>query len=159
MDSTLSSEECLDGYCEALIHSNYSILIGSSSCENKTSVPEAALRFILTFDINSYDQSVNYEFDCNYDNCNNESIWREAISIFHQKYNILSILKVFGYEEEETTVAPTKSSTSQRPTSVNATNSTSVTTEKSNYALNLQATNGIISFALFIITVYFNLCI
>jgi hypothetical protein len=113
-------EKCYTENCGAVVFMKNDGSMGVIPfCATDDDVKAVGLWFNMRFDIKFQRYfGWDYTFRCHYDNCNNGTILSSVITKFHAEYDILSIAKVFGYrnqdegENEETTAASTKSSTS-----------------------------------------------
>jgi hypothetical protein len=94
----------------------------SQFCSDEDDIRTPRLQFTYKFDLDFIYIDWYYQFHCNYDECNNELNVNNTINTFQKAYNILSILKVFGYKDDgegkETGATSTsiKTSYSQQPT-------------------------------------------
>jgi len=113
--------------------------LASLFCAIENDIQHVGLHFAAGLDLNFTQLSRQYQFRCGYDKCNNVSVLQNVVDIFMEEYNLMLVLKAFGYgsnrggEEPETTISSTKSSTSsssqQKTNTVQSnTDTTSVTT-------------------------------
>ena len=92
-------EDCFTEHCVVRIENEDSTLNTSHYCADKDDVKPAGLYFTLVFDMDLSEKYLNYVFRCDYDNCNEESIWSDVISILDSKYDIEWIFQIFGNRE------------------------------------------------------------
>ncbi len=154
-------EECSSGQCVAQF-----VLFGNGQnfgfpfCADNDTIKSPGLLFTMIFNLTFQNNFVEYEFSCNYDNCNDIAIVGNVTRIFHNAYNILSILEAFGYKddgegEEETTATSTKvSSAITNPVASTSASTIDNTTIEANHGLHRQSSDTIIYIAQLISIAY-----
>jgi cobalamin biosynthesis Mg chelatase CobN len=111
-------------------------------CADDDDIKRSGLFFFAILNLKSTDIYREYEFRCNYDECNDENIMKNVTDIFNKEYNIELVIQRLLYKNEsegdKTTIStskpPTSTSSQQKTNSVNSTSvassvkSTSTTT-------------------------------
>ena len=153
IDEKEMSVKCTTDYCAANIISDEDEgLVRDTHCGHRNSLPVPGLLFVLQFNMDFTNIVRMYLFRCEYDNCNNVSILQLVLNNFHEQYDILSILTVFGYEqkgtEQETTNTLTKSpSITQQTNSVtpNPTTSSTISCTSTSSTISSTSTSSLMS--------------
>lgn len=134
-------EECSTDHCVIRMDHGEMMPRLSHYCARTGDVKSAGFYVTWVFNMGFSENLWNYEFRCDYDDCNVESTLEEMITILHSKYDIESIFKIFGFtnipnEENITTIVSMESSdvtdtiqSSTTSKSVPLTTSTSTTSE------------------------------
>ena len=164
------ADECSSEQCIAEV-SLFEEIFVSQDCADDGDTRPIGLYFTLTLNSDTDDIVGRCTFVCNYDKCNDASIMEQVVEIFDQEYNIVEVLKVFGYDEDDaknkTTIISTMISTDSVQSSmvtesfVSSSNTYSptisdinntVATTKANHGFHLQSVNIIIYITLIIVS-------
>jgi hypothetical protein len=131
-DSSKDFEECSSKQCEAYIESDEDgEMMREQVCVDYDQIDPPGLGFTAKFNLNSEDIYRVYEFDCNYDRCNDDNIVNNVTETFDKEYNIELVLQRLRYKNEnegnETRTSTTKPSTSTTSLVTPTSTTTSVT--------------------------------